>query len=289
MTVFAVVNQKGGVGKTVTAVNLAHGLARRGHRTLLVDLDPQGNVADCLGLPPGNDLYRLLLPGMAASLESSTFASGRQDLDVVRSDRTSANLKVAIGALSDRPREYILDDILQTAQYQVVVLDCAPSIDILHTLAVVASHYLLIPTRLDQLAVKGVRDMLSTLKSLERITTCELGAIIPTFYDRTTNESYLQLRHLVETFRESVWPPIPQDVICRESTRFGRTLWEYAPGTRSLRGYEQGGRLIGGYEQVVERVEKELLRRAQPAGAPSPTMKALLSTLRRPCVRPIRQ
>ena len=68
MTIFAVVNQKGGVGKTVTAVNLAHGFALRGYRTLLVDLDPQGNVADCLGLPPGNDLYQLLFPGVGLPL-----------------------------------------------------------------------------------------------------------------------------------------------------------------------------------------------------------------------------
>jgi cellulose biosynthesis protein BcsQ len=134
-------------------------------------------------------------------------------------------------------------------------------VDILHTLAVVAAHYILVPTRLDQLAVKGVRDMLVTLKSLARISTCELGAIIPTFYDRTTNESYLQLKHLAESFREYVWPPVPQDVNCRESTRFGKTLWEYAPNARALLGYEdRAGRLIRGYEQVVKRVEEVLLR-----------------------------
>lgn len=261
MTIFAIVNQKGGVGKTVTAVNLAHGLALHGHRTLLVDLDPQGNVADCLGLPPGNDLYRLLFPGAGLSLGEAAIPSGRENLDVVRSDKSTANLKVAIGAVSDQPREYILDDALRNAPYDVVVLDCAPSVDILHTLAVVAAHYLLVPTRLDQLAIKGVRDMLVTLKSLARITTCELGAVIPTFYDRTTNESYLQLKHLAETFRQYVWPPIPQDVICRESTRFGQTLWEYGPNTRSLVGYtDRGGRLIGGYQQVVKRVEEVLLK-----------------------------
>jgi chromosome partitioning protein len=261
MITLAVVNQKGGVGKTVTAVNLAHGLALRGYRTLLMDLDPQGNVADCLGLPAGNDLYRLLFPGMYAPLGSVVTASGRENLAVVRSDKGSVNLKLAIGALADRPREYLLDDALQDAPFDVVVLDCAPSVDILHTLAVVAAHYLLVPTRLDQLAVKGVRDMLVTLKSLARITTCELAAVIPTFYDRTTKESYLQLKHLAEAFREYVWPPVPQDVVCRESTRFGQTLWEYAPNTRALIGYEdRAGRLIGGYQQVVKRVEEVLLR-----------------------------
>ena len=260
MTIIAIINQKGGVGKTVSAVNVAHGFALRGYRTLLMDLDPQGNVADCLGLPPGNDLYRLLFPDMGQELARVVFPSGRDNLDVVRSDKSTANLKLSIGALTDRPREYILDDVLQSAPYDVIILDCAPSVDILHTLAVVAAHYILVPTRLDQLAVKGVRDMLTTLKSLERISTCELGAIIPTFYDRTTNESYLQLKHLAETFREAVWPPVPQDVACRESTRFGKTLWEYAPGTRAVVGYsDKAGRMVGGYTQVVERVEKGLL------------------------------
>ena len=242
MTVLAVVNQKGGVGKTVTAVNLAHGFALRGYATLLVDLDPQGDVADCLGLPAGNDLYRLMFPGAGMPLALAATASGRENLDVVRSDKTSANLKLAIGAISDQPREFILDDVLRETHYEMIILDCAPSVDILHTLAVVAAHYIIIPTRLDQLAVKGVRDMLVTLKSLERITTCELGAIVPTFYDRTTNESYLQLRHLVKTFQNYVWPPIPQDVVCRQSTRFGKTLWEYAPA-RQLSGrlYRPGG------------------------------------------------
>jgi len=261
MTVLAIVNQKGGVGKTVSAVNLAHGLALRGRRTLLVDLDPQGNVADCLGLPAQNELYRLLFPGESLPLRYVAAPSGRPNLDVVRSDKTSASLKLAIGALADRPREFILDDVLRDAPYEVVVLDCAPSVDILHTLAVVAAHYIVIPTRLDQLAVKGVRDMLVTLKSLSRITTCELGAVLPTFYDRTTNESYLQLKHLAESFGEYVWPPIPQDVVCRESTRFGKTLWEYAPKTRSLVGYtNRAGRFVGGYQQMVERVEEGLLR-----------------------------
>jgi chromosome partitioning protein len=260
-TILAIVNQKGGVGKTVSAVNLAHGLAVAGCRTLLVDLDPQGNVADCLGLPSGNDLYRLLFPDMGLPLEQAVTPSGRENLDVVRSDKSTATLKISIGSLADRPREYVLDDILQDTGYDVVVLDCAPSIDILHTLAVVAAHYLIIPTRLDQLAVKGVREMLVTLKALARITTCELGAILPTFYDRTTNESYLQLKHLAETFKEYVWPPIPQDVLCRESTRFGKTLWEYAPQSRALLGYpDRAGKLVGGYAQVVERVEKGLLK-----------------------------
>ncbi|NPV87772.1 MAG: ParA family protein [Anaerolineae bacterium] len=259
MIILAVVNQKGGVGKTTTAVTLAHGLAQRDYHTLLIDLDAQGNVADCLGLETGNDLYRLLFPGMALPLAQGVTPSGRPRLDVVRSDRTTTQLKIALGAAD--MREYVLDDLLKDASYDVVILDCAPSMDVLHTAAMVAAHYILIPTRLDQLAVKGVRDVLTTLQGLSRISTCQLGAIIPTFYDRQTNESLLQLKHLARHFKEQVWPPIPQDVHCRESTRYGKTLWEYAPQARALLGYTHTrGQSVGGYIQMVDRVEEVLLR-----------------------------
>ncbi len=92
-----------------------------------------------------------------------------------------------------------------------------------------------------------MRDVLTSLKSFSRITDCELGAVLLTFYDRQTNESYLQLKHLADTFKELVWPPIPQDVNCRESTCYGQTLWEYAPATRAMLGYpDSGGKTVGG-------------------------------------------
>ncbi len=260
MLTLAVLNQKGGVGKTTTAVTIAHGLALRGYKTLLIDLDSQGNVADCLGLPAGNELYLALFPGIQKPLESTAAPGGRDNLFVLRSDRTTTNLKIALGSID--LREYVLDDLLSNTSFDVTVLDCAPSMDVLHTAAMVAAHYLLIPTRLDQLAVKGVRDVLTSLRALARITTCELGAVLPTFYDRQTNESYLQLKHLAETFQELVWPPIPQDVNCRESTRYGQTLWEYAPKTRAMLGYTDSAanRTVGGYQQVVDRIEERMLK-----------------------------
>jgi chromosome partitioning protein len=257
MAIIAVANQKGGVGKTTTAVTLAHGLALRGYRILLVDLDPQGNVSDCLGLPAGNDLAGLLTPGSEVSLEAGVFASGRENLDVIRSDKRTAALKTIIAGVD--MREYVLDDLLNHHGYDVVMMDCAPSVDVLMTAAIVAADYLLITTRLDQLSVKGIRDLLQSLEHLKRITTCALGAILPTFYDRQTSESYLQLCHLVNTFGESVWPPIPQDTLCREAARFGKTLWEYAPTMRAVIGYPDKNSMIGGYKQVLDRLEKNLI------------------------------
>ena len=254
-TTVSIVNQKGGIAKTTTAVTLGHGMAMRGYNVLLVDLDPQGNIADCLGMQPGNDLMPLFMPGSTEKLENCVQPSGREKLDVLRSDKATVNLKLMIS--SRTMREYVLDEVFSKTRYDLILLDCAPSVDVLMTAAIVASHYLLIPTRLDQLSVKGVRDLLASLSQLKRITTCEVGAILPTFYDRQTNESYTQLQHLAKSFGDYVWPPIPQDTVCRESARIGKTLWECAPGTRALIGYTDKGVSIGGYKQALDRFEEQ--------------------------------
>jgi chromosome partitioning protein len=255
-TIFAILNQKGGVGKTTTAVTLASGLARMGCRVLLIDLDTQGNVADSLGLSPGDDLRRLLSPDLRCSLEQAITPSRLDHLDIIRSDKSTTALKQTLAGVT--LREYVLADVLQDSGYDVIALDCAPSVDLLHFAALVAADYLLIPTRLDKLAINGVRDALQTLAALKRISHCQVAGILPTFYERVTLESHEQLVHLAQTFGRLVLPPIPQDTQCRVASRYGKTLWEHEPNAKALIGYDQGGKHIGGYIQVLERV-KELL------------------------------
>ncbi len=172
-TTIAILNQKGGVGKTTTAVTLASGLARMNYRVLLIDLDTQGNVADSLGLAHGDDLRRLLSPDLHCPLDQAVTPSGVDNLDVIRSDKSTTALKQTLAGVT--LREYILADVLQNAGYDVIVLDCAPSVDLLHFAALVAADYLLIPTRLDKLAVNGVRDALQTLAALKRISQCQVA------------------------------------------------------------------------------------------------------------------
>jgi len=255
-TTLAILNQKGGVGKTTTAVTLATGLARSGYRVLLVDLDTQGNVADCLGLSHGDDLRRLLSPDLRCPLQQAVTPTGVARLDVIRSDKSTTALKQTLAGVT--MREYVLADMLEEAPYDVILLDCAPSADLLHFAALVAADYLLIPTRLDKLAVNGVRDALQTLAALKRISHCQVAGILPTFYERVTLESHEQLIHLARTFGRLVLPPIPQDTQCRVATRYGKTLWDYAPNAKALNGYEQGNRRVGGYLQVLERVKEWL-------------------------------
>jgi chromosome partitioning protein len=255
-TIFAILNQKGGVGKTTTAVTLASGLARMGYRVLLIDLDTQGNVADSLGLSPSDDLRRLLSPDIRCPLQKVFTPSGLERLDIIRSDKSTTALKQTLAGVT--LREYVLADVLQDSSYDVIALDCAPSVDLLHFAALVAADYLLIPTRLEKLAVNGVRDALQTLAALKRISHCQVAGILPTFYERVTLESHEQLIHLAQTFGRLVLPPIPQDTQCRVASRYGKTLWEHEPNTKALIGYDQGNKHIGGYIQVLEQI-KELM------------------------------
>lgn len=254
-TTIAILNQKGRVGKTTTAVTLASGFAHKGYSGLLVDLDTQGNVADSLGIPQSDDLRRLLSPDLRQPLDQVIANSGQGRLDVIRSDKSTAALKQTLMGVT--LREYILAESLETADHDLILLDCAPSVDLLHFAALVAADYLLIPARLDKLAVNGIRDALQSLVSLKRISHCQIAGILPTFYERVTVESHVQLTHLAQNFGRMVFPPVPQDTHCRVASRFGKTLWEYEPNSRALSGYDAAGnKKVGGYVQVMERVEE---------------------------------
>jgi len=203
-------------------VTLASGLAHQVCRVLLVDLDTQGNVADSLGLPHGDELRRLLSPDLRCPIEQVIIPSGLEHLDVIRSDKSTTALKQTLAGVT--LREYILVDALESANYDLVLLDCAPSADILHFAALVAADYLMIPTRLDKLAVNGVRDALQTMTALKRTRHCQVAGILPTFYERVTLESHEQLIHLVQSFGKLVPLPIPQDTQCRVASRYEKTL-----------------------------------------------------------------
>lgn len=247
MTKIAIINQKGGVGKTTTATTLAsiwsHDLS-----VLLVDLDPQGNVADAFGLEPGNELYGLFLPEKRN--RSITAYHARPGLDIIRSDGNTAILKQIMVGMT--LREMALQAALQSFedQYDLILFDCAPSVDVLHVNAMVASDYLIIPTRLDQWSVKGVRDTLDSTAVLDqmRLLPPEILGVLPTFYERQTIETQLQLNNLHDAFGELLLPPIPMDTTVRMASRRGTTIDEYSPGCRAMVGIEDYG---GGYKQAA--------------------------------------
>jgi chromosome partitioning protein len=250
MHIIAFANQKGGVGKTTTAVTLSHGLARSGKKVLLVDLDPQGHVAFSLGMEKSPGLYRLIC--LNEKIES-IIQPARENFDILPGDKFTEKVKRHI-TLSDF-RETILLDILEKTDYDFVMLDMAPSLDVLHLNGLVASDWVIIPTRLDALAVDGVNEILSTMGEITKRGFPFQGySILPTFFDRTTRETLTQLKEIVQTFGSKVFPPIPQDTRVRESVAYGKTLWEYSQMSPAIQGYSDGNKHTGGYAQLLQRV-----------------------------------
>ena len=258
MKTIAIVNQKGGVGKTTTAVTLAHVLAVHGRRTLLVDLDAQGNVADALGMEKRPGLYEFLIEGEPTR---AIFWSERHNLYVVPGDKTTVEAKQRLIGASFR--EYRVRDALArvASDYDVAILDTAPGVDVLQLGALVACTHFLIPVALDHLAVVGAADALASMASLAQAGVFRgrcLG-VLPTMWERTTTESHQQLEILAGQFGKLVWPPIPRDTKAREAPAHGMTLWEYAPQTRALDGvWVEGDKLVGGYWQVFYRLLGEV-------------------------------
>jgi chromosome partitioning protein len=260
MVTFAVSNQKGGTAKTTTAVTLAHKLAIEEQRVLLVDTDVQGHATISLGLSKGPGIYKIVqhFQGLPETL---LVTNARDRLDVIPSDKTTEPAKRILAGVDFRER--VLSDVLADlgGSYDVVVIDCAPSLDVLHVAALVASDWLVIPTRLDYLAVDGVNEVLGSRAEINRRAekAPALLGVLPTFYERTTNETTIQLRALVKTFGDLVLPPIPLDTQLREAPAHGETIWEYAPDTRSVIGVKtRSGTMQGGYLQFIDRVREVL-------------------------------
>lgn len=250
MKIVAVANQKGGVGKTTTAVTLAAGLARHRLRTLLVDLDPQGHVALSFGLPKTNALYRFLALAEASGELTQTI---RPNLDLLCGDSSTEKVKRQITRMEFQ--DSILLERLSECAYDVILLDLAPSLDVLHRNGLFASDWVILPTRLEKLALDGVKEVVLQLSEFSQAQKCNRGySILPTFFDRIPRDTLVQFRELTQTFGNHVWPPIPQDAQVREAVATGKTLWELPRSTPALEGFKSGRQWLGGYRQVLERL-----------------------------------
>jgi chromosome partitioning protein len=261
--IIAIANQKGGVGKTTTAVSLGYYFSRQGYQVLVMDLDGQGHASVSLGIDAADGLKRLLVDGHPLS---QVRFNARENLDIVPNDHTAEAVKTHVMQASFR--EYLISTVLENSGYDIILLDTPPSTDILHISALVASDYLLIPAIMDFLALESVTKIMGTIASLNRIPSVippKLIGVLPTMVDRVTSETSENKRILGDAIgHHMILPPIPRDTKVREASHRGMTIWEYAATSTAAVGYLNGSKeqnsfgKTGGYLHVSEIVERHI-------------------------------
>lgn len=239
-TTIAVVNQKGGVGKTTTSINVAAQLANEGATVLLVDLDPQGNATSGLGLPTKKakrTTYHVLAGD--TDLASAIAETHIERLYVLSSNPDLAGAEVEL--VSRSKREYALQKALEAATYDYVVIDCPPSLGLLTINALTAANKVLIPVQTEYYALEGLSQLLATIQAVRRSTNpgLELLGIALTMYDKRNSLSEQVHVELQNYFGEQIFKSIiPRNVRLAEAPSFGKTIYEHDRWSKGARAYK---------------------------------------------------
>lgn len=235
----AVLNQKGGTGKTTTSVSLAAGLAERGLRTLLIDLDAQGNVGVSVGVRGRRTLYHVLVDGVSPR---DVAVPVRKNLDVITADQSLAAAELELVNAPNRARvleRRMADAMASDSPYDFVVLDCAPSLSLLNQNALVFARQVLVPVSCDYLSLVGVKQILRTLQHVREVllTPVDILGVLPTLFDKRNNISKQSVEALESYFGEKVLAPIRVDVRLKEAPSHKKTIYEYAPESNGAKDY----------------------------------------------------
>ncbi len=247
-TVIAVVNQKGGTGKTTTCENLGIGLANEGKKVLLVDTDPQGSLTIALGNPRPDDLPVTLTDLMAKIMQDQPplpkegILSHEEGVDLVPANITLSGLEVSlVNAMS---RETILKQYLETVkgQYDYILLDCMPSLGMLTVNALAASDQVLIPVQANYLSAKGLEQLLQTVNKVKRQINPKLRieGILLTMVDSRTNYAKEISTLIRDTYGSKLKvydADIPRSVRAAEISAEGVSIFKHDPGGKVAEAY----------------------------------------------------
>lgn len=239
--ILAIANQKGGVGKTTTAINLAAGLALSGKKVLLVDADPQGNATSGSGIGRENGrktLYHAMISGNP--VRELVIPTEVDLLWVLPSDKNLAGIEIEFADDSERARilKNLLDPIREFFHY--IIIDCPPSLGILTVNGLTAADSLLVPIQCEYFALEGVTELFETLARLKRELNPNLTieGLLLTMYDERTNLSSAVAKDLRDFYGPQVLNTvIPRNVTLAEAPSFGKPVLIYEPKSRGAISY----------------------------------------------------
>jgi len=238
----AILNQKGGTGKTTTAVNLAAGLAERESDVLLIDTDAQGNVGVSLGVAGEKSLYHVLVDGASPT---EVCVPVRQHLDVITSDSTLAAAEIFLARQNTDARSKMLvkrlDKMQVSRRYDFVIIDCGPSLNLLNQNALSYVDEVIIPVTCDYLSLVGVKQVLRTIKDVERHLghAVRVSGVLPTFYDGRTRLAREVLETLQGHFKHKCLEPVRLNTRLAEAPSHKKTIFEYAPVSHGAADYNR--------------------------------------------------